>query len=441
MKTVEQRSLTKEQKDAVGLLSIGTFLEYFDLMLYVHMAVLLNELFFPKTDPFTSSLIAAFTFCSTFIFRPIGALIFGYMGDTIGRKSTVILTTFIMAFCSFIMAILPTYTEIGLTASCIMILCRVMQGMAAMGGSIGAEIYLTETIKPPLQYPMVGLLVVFSVVGGTVALGVASFTTSFGINWRYAFWIGAVIALIGTIARTTLREAPDFADAKRCLQALIKQSNKDPKVLENSIIGQEKVSKTTTFFFLIIQCIYPLAFYFVYIYCSDILKNSFGFTSEQVIHHNFVIALSELGVMLFFTYLSYKVYPLKILKVNLVIITILFLICPYLLNNITSSVQLLFIQILLVVFASGEFPASPIFYKHFPILKRFTYSCMIYALGRAIMFIITSFGLVYLIEYFNNWGILVISIPTLLTYKFALSHFENLEGKRADYLQKRTYSE
>ena len=254
MKTVEQRSLTKEQKDAVGLLSIGTFLEYFDLMLYVHMAVLLNELFFPKTDPFTTSLIAAFTFCSTFIFRPIGALIFGYMGDTIGRKSTVILTTFIMAFCSFIMAILPTYTEIGLTASCIMILCRVMQGMAAMGESIGAEIYLTETIKPPLQYPMVGLLVVFSVVGGTVALGVASFTTSFGINWRYAFWIGAVIALIGTIARTTLREAPDFADAKRSLQALIKQSNKDPKALENSIIGEEKVSKTTTFFFLIIQC-------------------------------------------------------------------------------------------------------------------------------------------------------------------------------------------
>ena len=441
MKTVEQRSLTKEQKDAVGLLSIGTFLEYFDLMLYVHMAVLLNELFFPKTDPFTTSLIAAFTFCSTFIFRPIGALIFGYMGDAIGRKSTVILTTFIMAFCSFIMAILPTYTEIGLTASCIMILCRVMQGMAAMGESIGAEIYLTETIKPPLQYPMVGLLVVFSVVGGTVALGVASFTTSFGINWRYAFWIGAVIALIGTIARTTLREAPDFADAKRSLQALIKQSNKDPKVLENSIIGQEKVSKTTTFFFLIIQCIYPLAFYFVYIHCSDILKNSFGFTSEQVIHHNFMIALSELGVMLFFTYLSYKVYPLKILKVNLVIITILFLICPYLLNNITSPFQLLFIQILLVVFSSGEFPASPIFYKHFPIFKRFTYSCMIYALGRAIMFIITSFGLVYLIEYFNNWGILLISIPTLLTYKFALSHFENLEGKRVDYLQTKMYSE
>ncbi len=64
MSISEQKSLTREQKEAVGLLSIGTMLEYFDLMLYVHMAVLLNELFFPKTDPFTASLLSAFAFCS-----------------------------------------------------------------------------------------------------------------------------------------------------------------------------------------------------------------------------------------------------------------------------------------------------------------------------------------------------------------------------------------
>ena len=76
-----QHSLTREQKEAVGLLSIGTFLEYFDLMLYVHMAVLLNELFFPKYDPFTNSLLSAFAFCSTYLLRPFGALLFGYIGD------------------------------------------------------------------------------------------------------------------------------------------------------------------------------------------------------------------------------------------------------------------------------------------------------------------------------------------------------------------------
>jgi MFS family permease len=76
----EQRSLTKEQKEAVGLLLIGTFLEYFDLMLYVHMAVFLNELFFPQSDPHTAAIYSATAFCSSLVFRPVGALIFGWIG-------------------------------------------------------------------------------------------------------------------------------------------------------------------------------------------------------------------------------------------------------------------------------------------------------------------------------------------------------------------------
>ena len=110
-------SLSRQQKEAVGLLQIGTFLEYFDLMLYVHMAVLLNELFFPKTDPHTASLLMAFAFCSTYVLRPFGALLFGYIGDHIGRKPTVILTTMMMALSCIIMATLPTYSQIGIAAA------------------------------------------------------------------------------------------------------------------------------------------------------------------------------------------------------------------------------------------------------------------------------------------------------------------------------------
>ncbi len=94
----QQTSLTREQKEAVGLLSVGTFLEYFDLMLYIHMAALLNELFFEPTDPKTTSLMRAFAFCSTFVFRPIGAVVFGWLGDNIGRKATVELTELIKSY-------------------------------------------------------------------------------------------------------------------------------------------------------------------------------------------------------------------------------------------------------------------------------------------------------------------------------------------------------
>ena len=103
-------SLKPEQKEAVGLLPIGTFLEYFDLMLYVHMAVVLNDVFFPKSDPYTHSILAAFAFCSTYVLRPFGALLFGYIGDNMGRKATIIITTLMMSISCVVMALLPTGT-------------------------------------------------------------------------------------------------------------------------------------------------------------------------------------------------------------------------------------------------------------------------------------------------------------------------------------------
>jgi MFS transporter, MHS family, proline/betaine transporter len=110
-------SLTKKQREIFGLLQIGTFLEYFDIMIFVHLAFLLNELFFPKVDPHTTMLLSAFAFCSTYLLRPIGALIFGYIGDGIGRKSTVILSSFMMGVSCIIMANLPTYEQVGIAAA------------------------------------------------------------------------------------------------------------------------------------------------------------------------------------------------------------------------------------------------------------------------------------------------------------------------------------
>lgn len=80
-----------------------------------------------------------------------------------------------------------------------------------MGEIVGAELYITETINPPAQYAIVGSLGVFASLGALGALAIASLVTSYGFNWRAAFWIGAVIALIGFIARTKLRETPEFA--------------------------------------------------------------------------------------------------------------------------------------------------------------------------------------------------------------------------------------
>ena len=139
--------LTRQQKESVFLLSIGTFLEYFDLMLYMHMAVLLNDLFFPQTDPAIAKILGAFAFASTYMFRPIGGFVIGRIGDRIGRKKTVMITTFIMAGCCVTMATLPTYAEIGITASVVMILCRALQGFSSLGEIAGALLYVMESTR------------------------------------------------------------------------------------------------------------------------------------------------------------------------------------------------------------------------------------------------------------------------------------------------------
>ena len=113
-----------------------------------------------------------------------------------------------------------------------------------MGEIVGAEIYLTEVVKPPLQYPVVMMIAIASILGGVFALALASLFTSYGFNWRYAFWIGVVIALVGAIARTTLRETVDFAGAKRRMAITLKKDLTN-EILKDNYLYQEKSNKIT----------------------------------------------------------------------------------------------------------------------------------------------------------------------------------------------------
>ncbi|MDN3030557.1 MAG: MFS transporter [Candidatus Tisiphia sp.] len=425
-----QNSLTREQKEAVGLLSIGTLLEYFDLMLYVHMAILLNELFFPQSDPHTTTLLSAFSFCATFVFRPIGALLFGWIGDKVGRKTTLVVTTFMMACSCLMMFILPTYAQIGITASVLITICRIVQGMSSLGEVVGAQLYLTEMTKPPIQYPVVGCISIFADLGGVCALGIAALVTAYSFSWRYAFLFGAMIALVGAMARIRLREALEFADATRRLLNKLKTFGLEKKDITNQEMLNEKVNTKTILAYLSIESTGPIIFYFVYIHCAAILKSTLNYSAEQIINHNLLVIIAELITSIIITYLSYKICPLKILKIKLVICASIIIFLPYLLTDISSPFYLLLLQFFILLFQTGAFPAVSIFYKQFPVFKRFRCISISCAMIRAIMYVVVSFGLVYLIEYFGNWGIVILFVPCLVAYGFAFRHFAMLEKLR-----------
>ena len=418
---MSKNKLTRQQKEAVGLLSIGTFLEYFDLMLYIHMAVLLNELFFPKTDPFTSQLLTAFTFCSTFILRPLGGYLIGRLGDYMGRKYTIILTTFVMSMCCIVMANIPTYSEIGLTASIIMIVCRMLQGFSSMGEKIGAQLYLSEILRQPSSYIYTWIVHIKSELGGLFALIIAYCTIYYSFNWRLAFWIGGIIAIIGIMARTTLRETPEFADYKQRLK------NK------NISVDINKVNIKIALTYFSIRLIGPACFYVSYIYLITISKELIKLDSASIILHNLKFSLLTILILFLTTCLTKKYHPIKVAKAYILLLCVNLFFIPIYVANISNIILLYYLQLLLFLPGLCMAGVEVACFKHIHISNRFATLGLMFGLSSAVSYVLTSFLLAYLTKYFGNNALLFIYIPLILIFFYATRYIKKLEIKRGTY--------
>jgi MFS family permease len=292
----------------MAFLQIGTFLEYFDVMLYVHMSVLLNNLFFPKTDPTAAYFFSALAFCSTYVLRPFGALLFGYIGDKYGRQPTVYITMMLTGFSCLVIMYLPTHAEIGIAASIIVTLCRMLQGLSSLGEVVAARIYAVETLKPPTSYVVAEFLSDLSSVGSFAALAVASsmlFTS--GNNWRSVFGIALMVAFFGAIARTKLRETPEFIDMNHLYKQALENGDKKEAARVKKLIKKDDTEKVhegykTAVMYLLTQLKWPAVFYFVYMYSGNLLQDVYKYTPEQVIHQNLIVSLIQLGIGFCFTF-------------------------------------------------------------------------------------------------------------------------------------------
>lgn len=422
-------TLTFEQKKSLTLIQIGAFLEYFDLYLYVHMAVVLNDIFFPKTDPYTTSLIAAFTFSSTYILRPIGALFFGYLGDLVGRKSTIIITTSIMAFCSFTIASLPSYKTIGITAPVIMILCRMLQGFSSIGEFVGAMTYVTETTTPPKSYFITTLVAFFTNLGSTFALAIGAFFLLINSEegWRTAFYFGSAIAVIGSVARSQLRETPEFSHEYA-------QGNTKNKTLIDLL--PNKKTRRNFLCYLGVECLRPFYFYLSFIYIGAILRNSYGYSATEIITHNLFVSLIESFAMLAYGRLGLHVYPMKILKIRGSLFLGFALFLPFLLGSASKPSHIFFIQCALLILGEGACPAHAIFMRSFPAIGRYTQASLAYALSRIITTLTTAYGCVLMGEYFGFVGItalLLVFIGIYLLSVFSFTPADKLKSSQKNF--------
>ncbi|QEK39862.1 MFS transporter [Candidatus Sneabacter namystus] len=412
--TIATEDLAYQRRAAI-ILAIGTFLEFFDVWLYIHMSHILNSLFFPASMK-GSWILANLSLCTTFAFRPFGALLFGWIGDTCGRKFTFILTNIVMSGTCAVMTILPEYSVIGVAASFGMLSCRVVQGITSSIEVIGARIFLLELIKPPRQYVFVSTLTLSCTLGGLFALVVCAAVVNLGINWRYAFAIGTMIAIAGSVARRALREAPDFLQAKTA----VKKHSDSAKV-------KTSISKKSIFYMMLMNLASPVVMYVLYIHCPNVFKAKFGFVAKDIINHNLLLTCIDLFVDFAVTMIVIKIHPLKIVQFRSRAFLLVALLMPFMLQYASSAYIVLLAQALMIMCDLRQTPATPIFYSHFPVLQRFTTVSLIFAISKGISFPLGAFSMQPLTEKFGYYSIWIVAIPVWACFLTGFNYFNKLE--------------
>lgn len=201
--------------------SLGTVFEWYDFYLYAALATLIARRFFGALEPSSAFVFALLTFAAGFIVRPFGALLFGRLGDLIGRKYTFLITIVVMGLSTFMVGLLPSYDAIGLAAPVLLVGLRMLQGLALGGEYGGATTYVAEH-APAGRRGMytawiqttatLGLLLSLAVILGTRALvGEAAFE-SWG--WRVPFLLSIVLLAVSSWIRLSMAESPAFQQIK-----------------------------------------------------------------------------------------------------------------------------------------------------------------------------------------------------------------------------------
>ncbi|MDQ6673730.1 MAG: MHS family MFS transporter [Chloroflexota bacterium] len=201
--------------------SVGTIIEWYDFYLYAVLTAFLAPLFFPSDNPTTSLLAGFATFGAGFAVRPFGAVVFGHIGDLVGRKYAFLITVTIMGLGTTVIGLLPGYAQIGVLAPTILVLLRLAQGLALGGEYGGAAIYVAEHSPDNRRGFFTAWIQTTATVGLVLALivilicrlnfGAATFADW---GWRVPFLLSALLVAIALYIRVRLRETPLFSRLK-----------------------------------------------------------------------------------------------------------------------------------------------------------------------------------------------------------------------------------
>ena len=297
---------------------IGTTIEWYDFYIYALASVLFfGQLFFPYDNPFLQVLGAFATFAVGFLSRPLGAIIFGHIGDRLGRKKSLIITLLLMGIATTCVGLLPSYPQAGITAPILLVGLRILQGIAVGGEWGGAVLMANEHAPKGLKNFFSSFAQWGSPAGNILALLVFSYIINLPTDklidsgyWRIPFLASFVLLIVGIIARITLTESPVFIESAK-KQASLKQKESVPII---------EVFKQATPILILAICANVLSF-------SGIFSNTLmigyttmalGIEKKVIVDALFWIAMVHFIAQPFISYFSEKFSATRFLIVSAV---------------------------------------------------------------------------------------------------------------------------
>ena len=211
----------KARRRVIAASTAGTIFEWYDFYLYGALAAVIGERFFSSVSPTSSYIFGLLAFSTGYIFRPLGALVFGRLGDKVGRKYTFLATILMMGIATFAVGLLPTFDAIGILAPIVLISLRIIQGLAVGGEYGGAAIYIAEHAPPGRRGAQTSWLQTAATVGLLLSIAVITCCRLLlseeqfeAWGWRVPFLVSAVLLGISVWIRLRLKESPVFAKMK-----------------------------------------------------------------------------------------------------------------------------------------------------------------------------------------------------------------------------------
>ena len=220
MSTTKAAPMTAEERKVIFASSLGTVFEWYDFYLYGSLAAIIAKQFFSGLDAGSAFIFALLAFAAGFIVRPFGALVFGRLGDLIGRKYTFLVTILLMGGATFIVGILPTYETIGVAAPVILIVLRMLQGLALGGEYGGAATYVAEHAPHGRRGAYTAWIQTTATLGLFLSLLVILFTREFTgpafevWGWRVPFLVSILLLAVSVYIRLSMNESPAFKKMK-----------------------------------------------------------------------------------------------------------------------------------------------------------------------------------------------------------------------------------